>query len=121
MDKLKALLEAKRKTHVEDFGGQKFARAKDVEEIRLKRLREEEAAENARKVTSVQLPRIVKHSKYCLLVISPGRTDDLWLCCFHGVCTVFETDCSGYVQGKPRYCMLLDCCADFNGCVLLFI
>lgn len=50
MDQLKKLLEKKKQEAQEEFGGQKFARAKDLEELRLKRLREEEEEDRARKV-----------------------------------------------------------------------
>jgi hypothetical protein len=52
MDQLKALFEKKKKEADEEFAGRKFVRAKEVEELRLKRLREEEEADRARKVSS---------------------------------------------------------------------
>ena len=53
MDKLKALVSAKRKATEEEFGGKKFMKRGDLEEMRLKKLREEEAQENAAKVRAV--------------------------------------------------------------------
>lgn len=50
MEQLKALLEKKKQEAAEEFNGQKFVRAKDIEEARLKRLRDEEEEDRARKV-----------------------------------------------------------------------
>jgi hypothetical protein len=47
--------------------------------------------------------------------------DGLLLCCFQGVYTVLYAHCSGYVQGKPRSCILVYRYGVFKGCVLVFI
>lgn len=53
MDALKALLEKKRSAvPVGKFGDQKYVKQSELEELRLKRLREEEEAENKEKVRS---------------------------------------------------------------------
>ncbi|PRW45581.1 pre-mRNA-splicing factor 18-like isoform A [Chlorella sorokiniana] len=49
MDKLKALVAAKRKAAEEEFGGKKYVRRGEIEELRLAKLREEEAAERQAK------------------------------------------------------------------------
>lgn len=54
MEQLKALLEKKKKEAAEEFDGRKFVRAKDIEEARLKRLRDEEEQDRARKVTTIK-------------------------------------------------------------------
>ncbi len=50
MDKLKALVAAKRKAAEEEFGGKKYVRRGEIEELRLAKLREEEAREREAKV-----------------------------------------------------------------------
>lgn len=50
MDKLKELLAAKRKAAEEEFGGKKFAKRAEIEELRLAKLRAEEAKEREAKV-----------------------------------------------------------------------
>lgn len=50
MDNLKQLISTKKKSFTEDSGGKKYVKRSDMEEKRLKRLREEEDAERARKV-----------------------------------------------------------------------
>ena len=51
MDKLKALVAAKRKAAEEEFGGKKYVRRGEIEELRLAKLREEEAREREAKVS----------------------------------------------------------------------
>jgi len=50
MDKLKELITTKRKAVDEDFGGKKFLKRGELEEVKLKRLRDEEQQEKLRKV-----------------------------------------------------------------------
>lgn len=54
MDSLKAAIEAKRKAAKEEFGGKKFVKRSQLEELRLKRVREEEAREQQGKVRTRQ-------------------------------------------------------------------
>ena len=55
MDKLKALVAAKRKAAEEEFGGKKYVRRGEIEELRLAKLREEEAREREAKVGAARL------------------------------------------------------------------
>ena len=50
MDNLKQLISKKKKSFSEETGGRKYAKRSELEETRLKRLREEEEAERERKV-----------------------------------------------------------------------
>lgn len=50
MDKLKQLVASKRKATEEEFGGRKFMKREELEEMRLKKLREEEDQERQTKV-----------------------------------------------------------------------
>lgn len=50
MDNLKQLISSKKRSFKEEAGGKKYVKRSALEEKRLKRLREEEEAERARKV-----------------------------------------------------------------------
>lgn len=50
MDKLKQLVASKRKAVEEEFGGKKFVKRGELEELRLKKLREQEEEERKQKV-----------------------------------------------------------------------
>ena len=50
MDKLKELVAAKRKAAEEEFKGKKYVKRGEIEELRLAKLRAEEAAEREAKV-----------------------------------------------------------------------
>lgn len=65
MDALKALVAAKRKATEEEFKGKKFLKRSEIEEQRLKKLREEEEKERLQKV------RVLMCSELFLL---PGAT-----------------------------------------------
>lgn len=56
MDKLKELLAAKRKAAEEEFGGKKYAKRAEIEELRLAKLRAEEAKEREAKVSQTWAP-----------------------------------------------------------------
>eukprot|EP00884_Botryococcus_braunii_P016792 jgi/Botrbrau1/3797/Bobra.0183s0029.1 len=60
----------KKKEAEEEFAGQKFARAKDVEQLRLKRLRDEEDEERARKEQ-------IKRARGAAELKALGRTESL--------------------------------------------
>lgn len=51
MDNLKDLISKKKKSFTEETGGRKYAKRSEIEENRLKRIREEEEAERVRKQT----------------------------------------------------------------------
>ena len=50
MDKLKQLVASKRKATEEEFGGKKFVKRGELEEVRVQKLREEEEQERREKV-----------------------------------------------------------------------
>ena len=50
MDKLAALIANKRKSTEQEFQGRKFVKRSDLEEARLRKRQEEEAAEKAKRV-----------------------------------------------------------------------
>lgn len=68
MDALKAMLKAKKEEQAAEFGGKKFIKRAELEEQRLKRLREEEETERTAKVHhcpssgSVVLPLLLVHA-----------------------------------------------------------
>ena len=51
MDKLKELLAAKRKVAHEEFGGKKYVKRSEIEDMRMAKLRAEEASEREAKVS----------------------------------------------------------------------
>ncbi len=74
MDALKALLEKKRSAvPAGKFGDQKFVKQSEVEDLRLKRLREEEEAEKREKVRSKDLTFFANSWSYSALPARPPR------------------------------------------------
>lgn len=54
MDKLKELLASKKKEVEQQFGGKKYMKRSELEELRLRKLREEEEAAKAGKVSDLR-------------------------------------------------------------------
>ena len=65
MDQLKALLQAKKKAAGEEFQGKKFLKRSEIEELRLKRLRDEEEQERTAKVSSPALGAASRRGRRC--------------------------------------------------------
>ena len=61
MDKLKQLVASKRKATEEEFGGRKFMKRGELEEMRLKKLREEEEQERILKVCCIHFTALSIH------------------------------------------------------------
>ena len=53
MDQLKELLASKKKEAEQQFGGKKYMKRSELEELRLRKLREEEEAAKAGKVSDL--------------------------------------------------------------------
>ena len=54
MDNLKKLLANKRKVTEEEFGGKKFIKRSELEELKIQKLKEEEGLERQEKVCSLR-------------------------------------------------------------------
>ncbi len=65
MDALKAVLAAKRKAQEEAFQGKKFLKRSELEQVQLKKLKEEEERERQEKASLVDLS-VLRRGRMCL-------------------------------------------------------
>lgn len=99
MDNLKQLISKKKKLFTEESGGRKYAKRSELEETRLKRLREEEEAERERKVrTCAYMRTIHKFDMMILPVGSFATTEEACYCRSEGKLTCYSRGewCEGY-------------------------